>query len=419
MTYEEAMAYLNTLPKGSEDALAQTRALLEHMGNPQFDYACVHVAGTNGKGSTCAFLSSILRQAGYRTGLFVSPYLQDFEERIQVDGPILKEDMARLVDYVKDKAQEADMPQMNYFAFLTAMAYLWFSISEVDVAVIEVGLGGRLDPTNVVNPACCVITSISMDHEDALGDNIAAIAREKCGIIKNGAPVVCEGQQTEALDVIDEVCKAYMSGLVCVDNVLTRAEVRNDGEAFSLRIGKTRLEDLWIPLMGTHQIQNAAAAVLAALQLQKAGFVVEETHIREGLAGVLWPSRLETIWYHGVRVILDGAHNPSAIAAMRAAYERHEQQQPVLLCAVMADKDVAGIAAALNGFYSAAVFTRADRKRGMKVRMLSSFFNGKKAALDSPAAALERACAFAGQDGVVVVTGSIYLCGMVRDIIVG
>ncbi|MGI6168596.1 MAG: bifunctional folylpolyglutamate synthase/dihydrofolate synthase [Christensenellales bacterium] len=419
MTYEEAMAYLNTLSKGTEDARAEAGRLLEHMGNPQDSYVCVHVAGTNGKGSACAFLASILRQAGHRTGLFVSPYVQDFEERIQVEGPILREDLARLVDYVKDKAEEADMPRMNYFAFITAMAYLWFAISEVDVAVIEVGLGGRLDPTNVVNPACCVITSVSMDHENELGEDIASITREKCGIIKNGAPVVCEAQQDEAMGVIDDACKIAMSGLICVDNVLTDVRPIKNGEMFSLQIGKTQLYDLEIPLMGTHQVQNAAAAVLAALQLQKAGLVIEETHIREGLKGMLWPSRLEIIWYNGVRIVLDGAHNPGATAAMRAAYERHGLPQPVLLCAAMGDKDVAGMAATLSGFYSAVVCTKVDNKRGMKVRALSSHFEGKKVALNDPAAALSRACALAGEGGVVVVTGSMYLCGVVRDIIVG
>jgi len=320
MDYQQTLDYLESLrARELRLELAPIREACHFFENPQLSYHTIHIAGTNGKGSTAAFLTSILMRSGYEVGLYTSPHLIDIRERIQIDSiPITKEEFAHHAGRIRDSL--ADERGLTYFEFLTLLAFLCFQEKKVDFAVVETGLGGRLDATNVIIPQVVVITPISLDHQRHLGRTLTEIATEKCGVIKRAIPTVVALQPTDVMEVVKRWCDEMGSPL-CVASP----------EEITQPLG----------LAGEHQRQNAACAIEAAHLLSDAKFTIE--HIDEALLETRWDGRIETI-KESPRVILDAAHNPAGAQAL-AAYigSQFKREDTVLMLGVMADKDLHGI----------------------------------------------------------------------------
>ncbi len=320
MDYEQTVEYLESLiPRDFRLELGQIRETCNMFDNPQLAFPTIHIAGTNGKGSTAAFLTSILMHSGYRVGLYTSPHLLNVRERIQIDRlPIPEDALAFHAARIKDSLP--DEKALTYFEFLTLLAFLYFQEQKVDFAVVETGMGGRLDATNVIVPQVVVITPISLDHTRHLGRTLTEIATEKCGVIKRGVPTVVAAQPPEVMDVIRKWCDEMGSPLI---------EAQPD--EITQKLG----------LMGEHQKQNAACAVEAAHLLADANFKIEG--INKALAGTRWDGRIEKV-KDSPRVILDGAHNPAGADALAQFIGKEiKRNNAVLMLGIKADKDIRGI----------------------------------------------------------------------------
>ncbi|MCF0145812.1 MAG: bifunctional folylpolyglutamate synthase/dihydrofolate synthase [Eubacterium sp.] len=320
--------------------LGAVRNLLERLGNPQDKLKYIHVAGTNGKGSTSAFLDSILRASGYHTGLYTSPYLEEFTERIRLDGRnISEEELIAYTERVKLAVESMEADGMNIptiFEIVTSVAFLYYSEQPCDIVVLEVGMGGRLDATNIIREAeISVITVIDLDHVEYLGDTIGKIAYEKAGIIKDGGRVVVFPQEPEAMSVFETVCRERSAELLKLDeNSITSGENSLEGQTFSFA-----LPDLKITLLGEHQRINASAAVLAALTISDRWQKITEESIREGLLHAKWPGRLELI-SRNPYILLDGAHNPNGIRMLAENLRLYFPGKKIrFVFGVLADKD--------------------------------------------------------------------------------
>ena len=339
MTEKEAIEKIHSVyPTGCKNGLENMRALMAKLGNPQERLTMVHVAGTNGKGSCCAMTERVLRAAGYKTGLYTSPYIEVYNERIRLNGePIAGEKLAALVESVWPAVEECEKEGVHVteFELGTALAFCCFEKEKVDVAVIEVGLGGRLDPTNIIRPAVSVITEVGMDHMQLLGDTIEQIALEKAGIMKPGVPVVLgqagKGRARRAAgggEGDGTACRRIDGG--------KRQRSSVSRLTFDAAFGGERLKGLTVSLCGRHQADNACAALGALLALKKKGIKIPTSAVRAGLADVHWPGRLE---YFG-RVLLDGAHNDPGVRALCGYLDRWmPKENTVLISAMMRDKE--------------------------------------------------------------------------------
>ncbi len=331
-SYRDALAYIYSFTDYEKRGFAiyapefydleRVRRLLVLLGEPHRAFQAVHVAGTKGKGSTAAMIESVLRAGGYRTGLYTSPHLHTFRERIQVCGALIPEDdVVRLVEQMRPLVSQ--VADITTFEVMTSLAFSWFAEQGVEWAVAEVGLGGRLDATNVLTPAVAVITSLSYDHIAVLGDTLALIAAEKAGIVKPGVPVVSAPQPDEALAVIEATCRRHGAPLTLVDRDWTWQPRASDldGQAFSLHHGQQTIAGLWLPLLGEHQLINAATAMATLSLLAESGMTLSHAAVREGLRSVYWPGRLEILG-RAPLVVADGAHNGDSaqklVAALRA-----------------------------------------------------------------------------------------------------
>ena len=334
MTYEQALQYIHSLHRfGVKPGLERIAALCTALGSPQERLRCVHVAGTNGKGSACAMLAGIAMAAGMKTGLYTSPYVFEFRERMRIDGEMIpEEDLCRWTQILKDIAEALPEP-VTEFEFNTALAFAWFAEQGCELVVLEVGLGGRWDATNLIKaPLCSVIMKVALDHTEFLGDTLAKIAAEKCGIVKPGFPVVCTcGQDAEALDVIEKTCEVRNSPLL----------VAHEAECEVLRSSLAGSEcvlaglPVRVPLAGRHMCQNALAAVKTARLL---GFSDEAIQI--GISRVSMPGRMQVLSARPL-VLFDGGHNADCARALAAALEEYcPGQRFRALCGMMADKDV-------------------------------------------------------------------------------
>ncbi len=434
MTYREALdwiyAFSDTERTGAfvrdrDDNLRRERALLAALGNPHQAYSIIHVAGSKGKGSTSAMLASILRAAGIRTGLYTSPDLHTFRERIRIDGePIAEEQMARLVERVRDAYDSlhagggTDLGPYITWEIATALAFLAFREAGVRKAIIEVGLGGRLDATNVVTPPAlevCAITSISYDHMAVLGNTLTEIAREKAGIIKPGVPVITSARAPEALAEIARVAAERGAPLLRVGPdgaedchyTYTPRQASETGQRFDMRTPQGVYRDLEIPLLGEHQLQNATLAVALALPL-------DEQAIREGLRQARWQGRMQVVGRNPWRVV-DGAHNADSLRALFAGLRRHfTYERLILVFGMMADKDLAGMLRELaDAHVDAVIATQAHSPRVVDAATLEARVAEATSAATfaepDVAAALERAVALAGPRDLVCATGSLYL----------
>lgn len=430
MTYEQALAWLDSLESlGIRPGLERITALLARLGDPHRDLRSVLVAGTNGKGSVVAFLSQILREAGLRPGVYTSPHLVRFEERIAIDGaPIPAAAVAALTTEVRDavEAMTRDGAQTpTYFEATTALAFLHLYRSRVPIAVLEVGMGGRFDATNVVRPLACAITPISLDHMQWLGKTVAEIAFQKAGIIKPAVPVVVAGQDDEAMRVIAAEATAAPAPLVAAQDC--RIEPRDgflDPPRFSLSTPQgARHIDLALSLRGDHQVGNATLAVLLSEILRRdGGLAIDEEAIRRGLASAPWPGRLELLpsaTDAEPDLLLDGAHNPDGCAMLAAYLRRHQATRPrrVLLFAAMRDKPADEMLRILKPVADEAVVTGLPVARGRPAADLEH--QAKDAGFQvtcerDAGAALALARRRAGARGLIIASGSLYLVGEIR-----
>src|SRR3972149_4324775 len=327
MNYPDALAYLNGLQRfGIRLGLENTRRLAEAFGHPEECFRSIHVAGTNGKGSTAALVNGILRAAGFRVGLYPSPHLLDFRERILVDGrPVGAQELAALTSEVAAVIDRLFAPSPlsspTFFAAATALGFLQFARAGVDWGVIEVGLGGRSDATNILRAEVSVITNIGLEHQEHLGDTLESIAAEKAGIVREGGSVVSAAEGA-ALETVARIVREKGARLIRVqDEYRVRYLGRSErGETFRLTGRLREYDSLQIPLLGRHRIANATTAVAAAELLEEQGFTVGEFPIRQGLASAHWPGRLQLISARP-RILVDGAHNPAAIQALRSFLE--------------------------------------------------------------------------------------------------
>lgn len=425
MTYAEATEYLFGLRRfGWRPGLATIERLLALVGDPQAGLSCLHIGGTNGKGSTAAILNSICLAAGWRTGLYTSPHLLSFTERIRVDGvPIGEGEIVSLTERLKALATrhfapeatqppKVSSPHPTFFEMTTAMAFLYFRQRPVDLAVIEVGLGGRLDATNVIRPRVAAITNIALEHQEYLGRTPAEIAREKAGIIKAGVPVVT-GATGEALTVIAEAATRLGAPLTVVPESYGWA-IRESGFArqiFDLRGPGGQREGLSIPLAGRHQVENAVLAIAVADTLRDQGHTLDEDVIRRGLAEAKWPGRLQVV-QDRPRIVLDGAHNPAGAKVLAAflAERRTEYGRLVLVFGVLRDKDWRTMLAEIGPLADEIVLTQPPTPRAADPADLlpvAQEFGRVSTAYDL-AEALRLARASAREEDMILVTGSLY-----------
>jgi dihydrofolate synthase/folylpolyglutamate synthase len=438
LSYDDALAfwyghvnYEQRNPKPGDLKLDRMRELMRRLGDPQDRLRIVHVAGSKGKGSTAAMLSAIFRRAGYRTGLFTSPHLCRVEERIQVDDePISREELTALLGDVRAVVAGWRGTEPTFFEIATALGFLHFRRRRVEAAVVEVGLGGRFDSTNVCRPALAVITSISLDHVQQLGDHLASIAGEKAGIIKPGRPVVSGATAPEARAVIERVARErraplrqlgadfrydHVPGRVTADEAVP-PRLRVQGEP------RSRHEWMELGLLGEHQAANAAVAVSAVEVLRGLGWHVGEAAVAAGLAGVRWPARMEVVGRQPL-VVLDCAHNvASAEALVETLHSTFPPGRRWLVFAGSGDKDIAGMLRVLAPHFAHAYLTRyAGSARAMPPEELAAVLRGvadlPHSVCQTAAEAWRAARARAGPDDLICVTGSVFLAGELRSTI--
>lgn len=412
LTYEEAIAYIHSVTwKGSRPGLERITELLHRLGDPQDCLRFIHVAGTNGKGSFCAMTDAILRAAGYRTGLFVSPYIKHFNERICVGGaPISNEELAEATAIVKPHAEAmADAP--TEFELITAIGLVHFLRCGCDVILLETGMGGRLDSTNIIkNPLLTVITGIAMDHTAFLGDTVEKIAAEKAGIIKAGTPVLWGGRDAAARRVIK--ARADECGVpfyATEDEVLTVKEMTLSGTVADYG----EWEDVRIPLLGTYQPRNLANVLAAVPLLRAAGLVLPDSAVREGLAATRWPGRFEKMCENPL-ILSDGAHNPEGVdAAVDSIKTYFGEKKVLLLSGVMADKDYHGMVATLAPVAAEAFTLTPDNPRSLPAADFAAAFRAggvPATSFDTVEAAVTAAVTRARETGTPLVSlGSLYM----------
>lgn len=428
----DPVAYINE-PRWRHSSLGLGRItlLLEKLGRPQDRFLAVHVAGTNGKGSTSAYLSSILRASNLRTGLFTSPYIERFEERIQVDGEVIPAD--ELLDAtlaVKEAADEVEREAGEHpteFELMCAVAFVHFARCGCDVAVVECGLGGRLDATNVVSPAVCVVTRIGMDHTDVLGDTLSAIAAEKAGIIKKGVPVVSWPQQGEAAAVIRGRCSDMGCELVECD--FSRLRVDSLESVSGPRTFEYEERAYATGLLGAYQPTNAAVAIDAArvLAARRPGLGITQDAIRKGVADAVWPGRFEAVATSPL-VVVDGAHNPQGAEALaeslRELLDVRPGALPTLVVGVLADKDYPAIVAPMLPYAGRLVAYTPDNPRALDASTLArevasqaqqAGMDVEVAVAESAAEAVSLAVEKEGPEGMVVAFGTLYSIGAIKQ----
>ncbi|HEX74886.1 MAG TPA: bifunctional folylpolyglutamate synthase/dihydrofolate synthase [Dehalococcoidia bacterium] len=443
MNYQEALDYILSYPdyekvpmphEAANYDLRRVDELLARLGNPHLKARSVHITGTNGKGSTAAIVASALTAAGYTTGLYTSPHLNDLRERMRVGTELIsEEEYVALVERLKPEAQavnqKATYGELTTFELLTTLAFNHFNLKRVDFQVLEVGMGGKFDATNVINPEVCIITSISLDHTEVLGNSLAEIAAEKAGIIKSGSVVVTSPQPDEVAQVIDETCQKCGAELIRVGSDITwhcRGFDLNR-QLFQVR-GILGNYELSIPLLGYHQLDNAATAVAALEVLTRNGCNISKDSITDGLAQVSWPGRFQIISHHPLLVV-DGAMNVEGVRRLKQSLVQYfgslirlERQssvnnndsQAILVIGASLDKDIAGIVSELVPLFDKVIVTHSRHPRAMApVSIVAEFtkYGVKPKVVDDVAQALSLALTLAGERDIICVTGSLFVVG--------
>ena len=444
MNYSQAISFLNSLGNEITTAklgLENMRTLLNFLGHPQKEFPCVLIAGTNGKGSVAAFTESIMRKAGYRTGLYTSPHLVKVEERIKVHGEqITQSDFARLTKKVRhaigallfNTTNEIKKLQRHptHFEILTAIALLYFAERQVEIAVVEVGLGGRLDATNIIDPVLAVITSISFDHQAYLGKDLESITREKIGIIKrilpsqhsysSCLPVVCSSTNKTVINLVKQQCKSNQAQFISAFQDLNFKILNNSLEKTLLGVEPVRGKKfkLEIPLPGIHQVNNVLAAIQIIEILNKTGFKVSAFALKKGVSQTFWPGRLE-IRRTSPRIILDGAHNTQAAKSIRCHIAKFlPSEKVVLIYGSLRDKDITGIMSNLAGLAREVILTQPKSERGATPQEILEKYPDFKVPVHLTKNVEEAwllAHSKAKIDDTILVLGSLYLIGEIKQ----
>lgn len=429
MKYEDAMEYITEVGNfGSNYGLERTLRLLELLDNPQDKIKLIHIAGTNGKGSTTAMITKMLMGLGYKVGMYTSPFLEEFEERIQIDGRnIPKKNLADLVtelNPVVNKVIEEGYNHPTEFEIITCLMFLYFARENVDFGVIEVGLGGRLDSTNVITPILSVITSISFDHVNLLGNSLKEIAGEKAGIIKKGIPVIIYPQKEEALAVIKERCREVNATLYEVNEYDGQLLEIHKGNKYYQRVkvkGNKDIYNINLPLLGEHQIVNLALAIKSIELLSDKGMVkISKTSIEKSLEGVTWKGRLEVMGYKPL-IVIDGAHNIQGISKLKENIEKYFQYNNLyLILGILADKDVHEMVKIITPLAKEVYAVtpnsiRAELSEDLKEVVIE--YNNNCIAFDSYEEALNKALKEAKGNDLILASGSLYMIGDIRKII--
>ena len=442
MNYQQALDYIESyvdyekvpMPHATANYdLRRVEELLARLGNPHLGARSVHIAGTNGKGSVAAMITSVLIASGYTTGLYTSPHLHTWRERMRVNGELIsEEDFVALVERLKPEVEainrKATYGQLTTFELLTVLGFTYFKLKGVDFQVLEVGMGGKFDATNVISPEVCIMTSISLDHTEVLGSSLAEIATEKAAIIKPGSVVVTAPQPDEVARVIREACLNRGAELVRVGSDVTWQSLSFDSNRQLLQVkGKLSNYKLSIPLLGQHQLENAAVAVAALEVLAEKGFKISRQSIIQGLAGVNWPGRFQILSRHPLLVV-DGAHNPDSARKLKQSLEHYFRlstrggsedkhcsfDRAILVIGVSSDKDIAGIASELAALFDKVIVTRSRHPRAMAPLPIVAEFTRCGAEVqiaDNVPTALALALGMAGAQDFVCVAGSLFVVG--------
>ncbi len=420
MDYQQALAFIHSRHAvGQKVELRNITHLLERLGNPHKQLKFVHVAGTNGKGSTSTYTAAALTKAGYRTGLFISPYVIEFRERIQLDGQMIpQEELAQVTAQVKEAVETLDAmgERCTEFETVTAIAMAWYARKKADIVVLEVGLGGRIDPTNVIDRALVsVITSIGYDHTDVLGDTLGEIAAQKCGIFRQGGRVVAyPDQDPEAMAVIKQKAVELSCSLTLPDS---QAVTLHSMDLYGEKMDYKGLS-LQVPLIGKHQILNCITAVETLFQLRKLGFVIPDAAIQDGISEVRFPARMEILCRDPL-VILDGAHNPSGLAALASALDLVPSQRVCAVIAMMRDKDCEQALSLLLPKVSRVMAVSASNPRSHTGESLAAICRrhcGQVDFRESAQEGLKDALAQLEPGEALVACGSLYLASDLRPI---
>lgn len=429
MNYLEAMDYIkNTAKFGSNYGLSRTEKILELLGNPHKKLKCIHIAGTNGKGSITAMLSEILIEAGYKVGMYTSPYLEEFEERIQLNGRnIPKQELSHLITEVSgavEKVVSLGFEHPTEFEIITCVMFLYFYDKKVDYAVIEVGLGGRLDSTNVINPILSIIASISYDHMKILGDTLDKIAYEKAGIIKYEVPLVLYPQEKESFNVINEVCKERNCRLIQVstDSVTINKLNKKENSEIQDIIIKTNndIYNIELSLLGKHQLLNCAVVIFAIEELTRQNINIKKEHIFNALKKVKWPGRLE-ILKKSPLVVIDGAHNIDGIKKLTESIDTYFSfKDIILILGILADKQVDDMLRLIapRATKIIAVTPHSDRAElASDLAKSIASINSNVEFIEDYREAYTKALSYCRKESMLLISGSLYMIGDMRKII--
>ena len=417
MNYNEALYYIHSICwKGSVPGLSRTQELLAKIGNPERKLKFIHIAGTNGKGSTAAMLSSILEKSGVKVGLYTSPYINRFNERMQINGQQIPDDeLAELTEYIRPMADTMeDAP--TEFELITVLAMEYFRRNRCEIVVLEVGMGGLLDSTNVIStPEAAVLMAIGLDHTKELGETIAEIAANKAGIVKEGGDVIAYGKNPEAEAVFEQVCRERNATLRYPDyDAITPVSFDLDGQVFHYK----DLKNLHIPLAGAYQLNNAAVVLTTVEVLQAKGWNITEEALRAGLSATKWPARFEVLQKDPV-FIVDGGHNPHGILGTADSLQKiFPGKKFTFLVGVMADKDVESILGLIVPLADRFYCVKPNNPRAMKPEILAERIRALGAEAIPCASVPEGVQAakdHVGKDGVACALGSLYMAGDVRE----
>jgi dihydrofolate synthase/folylpolyglutamate synthase len=434
LNYSQAEEYLNSFINYEQIpgisyvqpgySLKHVEELLNRMGNPQLTAMTIHIAGTKGKGSVSAMIAQVLSSSGYKTGLYTSPHFHTLRERISIDGSLISEAefaaaMAEIKPFIESMRKDTAFRQLTYFEALTALAFVYFKKKQVDFQVLEVGLGGRLDATNVARPIICIITPISLDHTQILGNSLKEIAREKAGIIKPGCWVVLSPQPEEAASVISDICREKKAKVVQVGKDITWHKIGGDLSPQSLVIeGRRNNYQVSIPLSGDFQLENAASAVAVLEVLGSAGFTISTADIARGLARVKWPGRFHILQEYPT-VLVDGAHNVASIKRLVDNIKGYFAHKRIFLVfGTSCDKDIPGILNELVSLSPQVIVTRAAHSRAASPSILVTEFRKRgiePEIRETVTEAISRALYLANRTDVICVTGSLFVVAEALD----
>ena len=422
MNYEEVLKYLESFQRfGIRLGLGNIKRLLRLLGNPQERLKIIHIGGTNGKGSVGAFLFYILKEAGYKVGLYTSPHLVDFRERIRTtQGLISRKEIIRQISLLKPLITDHRLP-ITFFEVTTALALKYFAERRVDFAILEVGMGGRLDATNVTKPLVSVITNVDFEHTEHLGKSLKKIAYEKCGIIKKGTPVITAENKKEALRVIEDTCRKKKVRLYRVGKEIKfRSQISDVRyQTFNIEGIHGSYKNLRISLLGKHQLLNAACAI-GTIELLRPKARITKEQIKKGLAKTTWPGRLEIVKLRTQNselrtIVLDGAHNVAGARALKEAIrDCFDYKRLILLLGILRDKDIKGIVAQLAPLASRIIITRPQTHRAAEPKEITKIakkYSGSIVIKEKVSQAIRHAFFCAESKDVILVTGSLYTVG--------